>query len=348
MEKKGILMVVECVTRYDWSALFSHCSEEFEVEQGEWDDFSPVSYDTGLVVARRATTQPRARAALTFSPTMVLMRSESKGHWGQDSTAKLFALVHSGVPCINSADSITRFLHKPVLWQALKGIAKKVGPENFALVKQTLYPSFREMIITPELPFVLKIGSFDAGKGKAIVRSVEQFEDLKSIVAVQPAYSTAENYIKWDWDGRVQVIGPHIRVVKRTTEYWKGNLGRGAVIEDLEVTDQFRMWAEECRALFGGLELFGLDFLHDEVTGKLWILELNGTACGLVHRHEQEDLQHIADVTLAKWHAVLREQGKEKKFERVLEVDVLQEQVKRLIVQNLKLKEELEELKTKK
>ena len=46
--------------------------------------------------------------------------------------------------------------------------------------------------------------------------------------------------------------------------------------------------------------MFGLVFLHDKRTGKLVILELNGTACGLVQRHETSDMLQIRDVVLAK------------------------------------------------
>lgn len=223
-----ILLVIECVTRYDWSALFKGAtlrhptessnidagteegkqSEEDEVlriEQATWDELSLVSYPGNLVVTAKASERPSKREQRTFCPDFILMRSESKGHWGQDSTNKLFTLMHSGVPSINSIFSIYCFLHKPVIWNALKQIEQKLGFANFPLVSQNFYPSFRDMVISPDLPCVGKIGSFDAAKGKAVLRTSEALEDFKSIVAVQPAYVTLEEFIEWDWDGRVQV-----------------------------------------------------------------------------------------------------------------------------------------------
>jgi hypothetical protein len=310
------LLIIECVTRYNWDEIFKGASltddeakrdgtcEGLKVEQATWDELTLVSYPgeppNNLVVTAKATERPMVRTQRTFCPDFVLMRSESKGHWGQDSTNKLLVLLHSGVPAVNSIFSIYCFLQKPVIWAALKDIQAKLGAAEFPLIQQTLYPSFKEMAIHPDLPCVGKIGSFDAGKGKAVLKTEEALDDFRSIVAVQPAFATLEPFVDWDWDGRVQVIGPHIRVFKRTTDTWKGNSGKGVMIEDLEVTPQWQLWASECRKAFGGLDLFGLDFLHDKRTGKLVILELNGTACGLVQRHETDDMLQIRDVVLAK------------------------------------------------
>jgi hypothetical protein len=327
------------------------------LEQATWDELSLVSYPGlagspgQLVVTAQASDRPVVRAQRTFCPDFVLMRSESKGHWGQDSTNKLQALMHSGVPAANSIFSVYCFLQKPVIWAALKEIQGKLGAAEFPLVAQTLYPSFKEMVISPELPCVGKIGSFDAGKGKAVLKTNEALDDFRSIVAVQPAYTTLENFVEWDWDGRVQVIGPHIRVFARRADTWKGNSGKGVIIEDLEVTPQWESWAKECRNIFGGLDLFGLDFVHDKKTDRLVILELNGTACGLVQRHEQEDMLHMRDVVLSKMRrsfapqptaaitcaAITTAVGADGR-----NMDALQEQLRRLLNENAVLKGQLQ------
>ena len=117
-------------------------------------------------------------------------------------------------------------------------IQKKLGKDEFPLIEQTMYPSYREMVISPDVPCVGKTGSAHAGKGKILIRSRETWEDYASLVALQPYFCTAERFVDWDWDGRVQKIGPNYRVFKRQTETWKGNTGRGALIEEIEVTDQ--------------------------------------------------------------------------------------------------------------
>lgn len=377
-----VLLIIECVTRYDWKKIFQgatvqtpkissitetklmqvvetkdyqqedeECEEEVHIEQATWDEISLVSYPGNLVVTAAASERPTVRLQRTFCPDFVLMRSESKGHWGQDSTNKLFTLMHSGIPSVNSLFSIYCFLQKPVIWTALKEIEKKVGCLNFPLVSQNFYPSFREIVIYPSLPCVGKVGSFDAGKGKAVLRTVEALEDFKSVISVQPAYTTLEEFIDWDWDGRVQIIGPHIRIFKRQTESWKGNAGQAALIEDLEVTPLWQSWADECRQIFGGLEMFGLDFVHSSKTGVYTILELNGTACGLVQRHEEEDMLRIRDVVLSKMKVHFCSASKSKTSQPVCSSDtavttaVLQEEIKRLTQENRNLTSENRTLK---
>eukprot|EP00121_Abeoforma_whisleri_P006188 Awhi_evm1s5620 len=46
--------------------------------------------------------------------------------------------------------------------------------------------------------------------------------------------------------------------------------------------------------------MFGLDFLHEKESGRFYILELNGTACGLVRACEEEDMLRMRDLVLAK------------------------------------------------
>jgi hypothetical protein len=46
-------------------------------------------------------------------------------------------------------------------------------------------------------------------------------------------------------------------------------------------------------------KLFFPHEVHDADNDRYVILELNGTACGLVARHEQEDMLHMRDVALA-------------------------------------------------
>merc|ERR1719317_1828729 len=66
------------------------------------------------------------------------------------------------------------------------------------------------------------------------------------------------------------------------------------------MTKQFLSWIKEVEKIFGGLDICGLDAVHDSKTGRYHILELNGTAIGLVGRHEQEDMGHMRDLVIAK------------------------------------------------
>ena len=47
---------------------------------------------------------------------------------------------------------------------------------------------------------------------------------------------------------------------KRVSQNWKGNVGNMSMLETIEVTEQFKLWADECAKAFGGLDILGLDF----------------------------------------------------------------------------------------
>ncbi len=198
----------------------------------------------------------------------VLIRSVSRGTWTQDSSNKLLALCHSAVPCTNTASSCCAFLEKALVYGELRKIQQRLGKEAFPLIEQTMYPSYREMSVCTDLPCVGKTGSAHAGKGKILIRTAETWEDYASLVAIQPFFCTAEKYIDWEYDGRVQKIGQNYRVFHRRTTTWKGNSGRGAILEEKEVTPQMKLWADECSKLFGGIDILGLDFVCEKETGE--------------------------------------------------------------------------------
>ncbi len=45
---------------------------------------------------------------------------------------------------------------------------------------------------------------------------------------------------------RIQKIGSHYRGFRRVSPNWKGNTGNASVIEDMEVTEQYKLWIDEC------------------------------------------------------------------------------------------------------
>ena len=70
------------------------------------------------------------------------------------------------------------------------------------------------MLIYDPYPIVLKIGTFDAGYGKIKLENHQQFLSMKSIIATQGRYVTAEKYIEGKHDLRLQKIGNNYRVFK--------------------------------------------------------------------------------------------------------------------------------------
>ena len=205
MEQKQakVVLVVECTPHLDWARVFEgrrlRHGTPVQVYQATWDDLSVVSYADG---GCRCIVRPTKRDAeqRSFRPDHILMRSVTRGTWTQDSTNKLFALAHANVPATNSLFSVYNFLEKPIVWSELRKIQQRLSKEDFPLIPQTLYPSYREMIMSPEMPAVAKVGSAHAGKGKILLRSQEMFEDVASLVALQPYFCTVEDFVEWDWD----------------------------------------------------------------------------------------------------------------------------------------------------
>jgi len=302
------LLVIECQGNLNWYPLFEGLKihgEEIKVEQAEWDDISVISYfDSGAVVSlRRAKNPLKGTSQETERNTQihfVLLRSVTRGIKGQDSRNKLFALMHSNVPSVNSLHSAYMCLERPLVFAQLKAIQKRLGKDNFPVIEQTLYPSFREMLITPEYPIVGKVGHAHAGYGKIKIKDSNEFHDFRSLCALHGDYVTVEPFIDWDWDGRVQKIGNNYRVFKRVSQNWKGNVGNMSVIEDIELTPKYKEWVDECAKVFGGLEICGLDFVHSRTDDKEYILELNDTAIGLVHDHADEDMAFIRDIVVLR------------------------------------------------
>jgi len=156
----------------------------------------------------------------------------------------------------------------------------------------------------PDFPIVCKIGHAQSGFGKMRIFSDPDFQDFRSVCGLMNDYVTAESFIDWDWDGRVQKIGRHYRAFKRTSNHWKGNVGGfQAKLEEIPITQEMKRWVDECSLAFGGLDILGLDFVHSKEDGKFYILELNDTAIGLFHDVEEEDLQHLRELVVVRMSA---------------------------------------------
>mmetsp|Transcript_25192 Transcript_25192/g.40431 ORF Transcript_25192/g.40431 Transcript_25192/m.40431 type:complete len:126 (+) Transcript_25192:953-1330(+) len=114
-------------------------------------------------------------------------------------------------------------------------------------------------------------------------------------------YCTAEPFVQGNYDIRIQKIGKHYRAFKRIgiSGKWKTQTG-SSKHEILEVTDKYKFWADEAAKLFGGVDILTVDAIHNAADGKEYILEVNGTASGLLGQFREEDNAHIRDVVLHK------------------------------------------------
>jgi hypothetical protein len=195
------------------------------------------------------------------------------------------------------------------------------GFKEFPLIPQTYYAKYSNMLITPDLPFVVKVGGAHAGYGKIKITSAPLLDDVRSIVALHGDYSTAEPFVDWDFDYRIQKIGCQVRAYRRQVSQatqWKGNVGN-AIIEEIDVEPRWLRWVNAASSCYGGLDILALDLVRSRVSGEEFILEasffllplfddaqlsdnsqVNDTAIGLVLQNEDADHAAMRDLVLVR------------------------------------------------
>jgi len=290
------LLVIGGSPSINWEQVFCDASlpsgEKIHVEWSPWEEISLVSYaDSGKALVSTKRNK-------SFSPDFLLVRGAARGIFNQDYRNLLYGFAFVGVPSVNSLESLYWCQEKPLIYSRLMKLKKKLGAANFPLIEQTYYPSWRTMTFTPTLPLVAKLGTVHAGFGKMKISTQEEFNDFSSIIACQDKYVTAEPFITWDYDFRLQKIGNHYRSFRRRSDNWKGR-GLGSRDEDVELSDKHKMWIEQVSSALG-MDILSIDGVHSAADDKEYILEINDSAIGLVERHLEQDLQHIRELVLIK------------------------------------------------
>eukprot|EP01129_Flabellula_baltica_P015674 TRINITY_DN8068_c0_g1_i1.p1 TRINITY_DN8068_c0_g1~~TRINITY_DN8068_c0_g1_i1.p1 ORF type:complete len:380 (-),score=84.47 TRINITY_DN8068_c0_g1_i1:24-1043(-) len=267
-----------------------------------WNDISLVSYsDSGVLVEISPSDYPlrdSQKKRRTFSPQFLLVRSACFGVHGQNWRQILLGFMSAGLPCINTLESLYLCQEKPVIYGKLKEVQKRLGKACFPLIPATYYSDFTMMTFCDWYPTVVKVGTAHAGFGKMKIENADQMEDFRSVVALQDRYVTAEPFIKWDYDIRIQKIGDSYRAFRRYSTNWKGK-GMSQNDEDIEVLDRYKLWIDEASAALG-MDICALDAVHCEAEDKEYILELNDSAIGFINRHREEDLITTANLVLQR------------------------------------------------
>ena len=122
---------------------------------------------------------------------------------------------------------------------------------------------------------------------------------MRSIVALHSDYCTAEPFVEYDYELRLQKIGPRSRALKRFSSGWKGNTSV-LKTEEVPMEGEWQAWLDAAAAVFGGLDICSLDVVHRAADGALFILELNDTAIGLCNACEEEDHRVMRDLALVR------------------------------------------------
>ena len=136
--------------------------------------------------------------------------------------------------------------------------------------------------------------------GKIKVADQTAFRDVSTIIAMDDRHCTAESFIEPEYGVRVQRIGSdNYCVMKKlfTGSGWKSQFG-GSMLTQIELTDEFKLWADECAKCFGGMDILAVDAIFGRKTQKYHIIELNGTAIGILPERWEADSIYIAGMVV--------------------------------------------------
>ena len=301
---------------YNWPAIFGDETvhgRRVRVVQTGWRHLSvgPVENYSGTRNRRCTCTvfettergetgsPPASKQRQTIWPDMVLIRNEVSTH-AEDHRSKLFGLMYADVPAVNSLQSIYMSCERPVVQAELNKLRAAHGEAAFPVIDQAYAASHRDFFYPLGFPAVVKVGAAHAGFGKMKISDHHQMSDFASVLALGGQYCLMEPYVPGEYDIRVQRVGDRVRAFSRQSVSgdWKTNTGT-SVCQEIPVTEEFQRWADLCKPMFGGLDIFTVDAIHTE-SGKNTILEVNGTSSGLFPDRADEDNNDIKDLVLAK------------------------------------------------
>lgn len=318
--RTATLLVIQA-DDYDWPTIFRGVrlrdGRQIRVVQAGWEDLH-VHVDTyssaGLCVdvlrlAKSASSplpeEKEVRFPMTVRPDFVLVRNEVKTPQF-DGKGRLNGLLFADVPAVNSLQSILLFCERPAVMGQLHRLHRRMG-DAFPVVPQHFASSHRCFMYGFSFPAVVKVGSAHAGVGKMKIADHHQMSDFRSVLAMMPdEHCFAEPFLIGQADLRIQKIGPHLRAFRRVgiSGEWKTNTG-SAMMEEVEMTDRWKVWVEAASEMFGGLDIMAVDAIEEEPHGKEWILEVNGTSVGLLPECAAEDNLHIRNLTVQRMNEVL-------------------------------------------
>jgi hypothetical protein len=163
---------------HDWPALFATLGplpdgSTVRVLQTSWMDAEVTTHGdaSGCQLSMKPVKDSFGEAVdrktvITVRPHYILQRNQARGPSpGSDRRHVLYGLLMANVPAMNSLMSEYQQLERAVMLGALREINERLGQEAFPLNEVTYFSNASSMVISPDLPAVLKISHAHAGQG---------------------------------------------------------------------------------------------------------------------------------------------------------------------------------------